>query len=229
MITDLQRRDYLASMGIQVWVPNSTTATVPLPDATSSIDTVARDCDWPGLKHQVSKCTRCDLHRGRTQTVFGVGNERPKWLIVGEAPGADEDKQGEPFVGRAGQLLNAMLKAAGFDRDEVYITNIVKCRPPNNRNPRVEEAQACSSFLSRQIEFLSPKLILAVGRVAAHNLLDSDLALGRLRGITHRYGPENIPVVVTYHPAYLLRQPGEKQKVWTDLCFALSMGEELAF
>ncbi len=223
MITDLQRRDYLKSMGIQSWVRRAHAPSVVA-------DSVAEETvhDWDELSAAVAGCRACALHECRSRTVFGVGNKNPDWLIVGEAPGADEDQQGEPFVGRAGQLLNGMLKAAGYDREAVYITNIVKCRPPNNRNPRQEEAQACQKFLSQQIQWLAPKLILAVGRVAANNLLDSDLALGRMRGSVHRYGPNNIPVVVTYHPAYLLRKPSEKVKVWQDLCQALTLTEGLS-
>ena len=223
MITDLQRRDYLNSLGIRWWVRRSHEVAQPeeaLPPETA--------CDWDGLASQVAACRACALHRDRTRTVFGVGNKNPDWLIVGEAPGADEDQQGEPFVGRAGQLLNAMLKAAGFERNAVYITNIVKCRPPNNRNPKQEEAEACQQYLSKQIQWLAPKVILAVGRVAANNLLDSDLALGRMRGAVHRYGADNIPVIVTYHPAYLLRKPSEKVKVWQDLCQALALTEGLS-
>lgn len=223
MITDPQRLDYLDSMGIQSWVRRTRD------ESSNPVEVpVSQDMDWAGLEARVSKCTACTLHQGRSRTVFGVGNTNPDWLIIGEAPGADEDQQGEPFVGRAGQLLNGMLKAAGFDREAVYITNIVKCRPPNNRNPRVDEAEACQSYLTQQIQWLAPKLILAVGRVAANNLLDSDLALGRMRGTVHRYGQDNVPVVVTYHPAYLLRKPSEKVKVWQDLCMALSVTEGLS-
>lgn len=147
-------------------------------------------------------------------------------MIIGEAPGAEEDRRGEPFVGRAGQLLNAMLLAAGYKRHEVYIANIVKCRPPNNRDPRPEEATACSSFLARQIELVRPRLILAVGRVAAQRLLQTDTPVGKMRGRLYHYGDEpGVPVVVTYHPAYLLRSPGAKEKVWQDLLFALEQGD----
>ena len=147
-------------------------------------------------------------------------------MIIGEAPGAEEDRQGEPFVGRAGQLLNSMLLAAGFKRHEVYIANIVKCRPPDNRDPRPEEAKSCSAYLDRQIALVRPQLILAVGRVAAQRLLNSDTPVGRMRGKLHQYGSgAGVPVVVTYHPAYLLRSPKEKRKVWQDLLFALDQGE----
>jgi len=150
-------------------------------------------------------------------------------MIIGEAPGAEEDRQGEPFVGRAGQLLNSMLQAAGFKRREVYIANIVKCRPPDNRDPRAEETAACGGYLARQIELVNPKIILAVGRVAAQCLLQSDTPVGRMRGKLHRYGDKpGIPVIVTYHPAYLLRSPREKRKVWQDLLFALEQSEAVA-
>jgi DNA polymerase len=157
------------------------------------------------------------LHQGRTQAVFGVGDTQARLMVIGEAPGADEDRQGEPFVGRAGQLLNAMLAAIGFARESVYIANIVKCRPPGNRDPHADEAAACQGYLHRQIELIGPSLILSVGRVSAHNLLQTDSPVGRLRGRTHRFQPGDIPLIVTYHPAYLLRRPEEKAKVWQDL------------
>jgi DNA polymerase len=149
--------------------------------------------------------------------VFGVGDQSASLMIIGEAPGADEDRKGEPFVGRAGQLLNAMLQAIGFAREQVYIANIIKCRPPGNRDPHAEEAAACRDYLLRQIELLSPRVILSVGRVSAHNLLGTEEAVGRLRGRVHRFEPGDIPVIVTYHPAYLLRRPEEKAKSWQDL------------
>ena len=177
--------------------------------------------DWTGVRDQVAGCTACEqLCRTRTQTVFGVGNERSEWLVIGEAPGAEEDRQGEPFVGRAGQLLNAMLLAIGLPRDTVYIANVLKCRPPGNRDPRPEEVSNCLPFLSRQVELLKPKIILVVGRIAAQNLLATDVPLARLRGKLHHFGPGDTPLVVTYHPAYLLRTPADKRKAWEDLKFA---------
>jgi DNA polymerase len=176
--------------------------------------------DWPELESRVAGCTRCVLHETRTRTVFGTGNPTADWLIIGEAPGADEDRQGEPFVGRAGQLLTAMLQAIGYSREEVYITNILKCRPPGNRDPLPVEVACCHDYLERQIELVGPRLILVVGRIAAHNLLQTDLPIGRLRGRVHRYGKAGIPLVVTYHPAYLLRSPLEKRKSWEDLQLA---------
>jgi len=175
---------------------------------------------WDGLQARVAVCITCALHKGRTQTVFGVGSRQAQWMIIGEAPGADEDRQGEPFVGRAGKLLNAMLLAIGLKREEVYIANVVKCRPPNNRDPLPEEAAACEPYLKRQIALLQPKVILVVGRIAAHNLLKTDSTLGALRGKRFSYADTSIPVVVTYHPAYLLRSPREKRKAWEDLQFA---------
>lgn len=177
--------------------------------------------DWNRLAAAVAACTRCRLHATRTQTVFGVGNRSAAWMIVGEGPGQEEDRRGEPFVGPAGQLLNAMLKAAGHAREDVYIANIVKCRPPNNRNPQPDEAAACADFLARQITLVAPRLIVAVGRVAAQNLLGTDLSLGRLRGRIHRHPATGTAVLVTYHPAYLLRSPADKAKAWQDLKLAM--------
>jgi DNA polymerase len=160
------------------------------------------------------------LSATRTQTVFGVGSVEATWLIVGEAPGAEEDRQGEPFVGRAGQLLNAMLRAIGLEREQVFIANVLKCRPPRNRDPAPLEAAQCLPYLERQIALLKPRIMLAVGRISAQNLLKTDLSLGRLRGQVHHFGVSRVPLVVTYHPAYLLREPAEKRKAWEDLQFA---------
>lgn len=166
----------------------------------------------------VADCQRCGLASTRTQTVFGVGAETAPLMIVGEGPGAEEDRRGEPFVGRAGQLLDAMLAAIGHSRaDNTYIANVVKCRPPNNRDPQAEEVAACRPFLDTQIRLIRPKLILAVGRVAAQRLLDTAEPLARLRGQLHHYGETQVPVWVSYHPAYLLRSPHEKAKAWQDL------------
>jgi len=182
--------------------------------------------DWDALQFRVSHCTACDLHAGRTQTVFGVGDHNADWLVIGEAPGADEDAQGEPFVGRAGQLLNAMLLACGLKREQVFIANILKCRPPDNRDPRPEEVVSCESFLMRQIELIQPKLILAVGRIAAQNLLQCDTPIGKLRGKVHQFRDTRIPLIATYHPAYLLRSPAEKRKAWQDLQLAMRTTRE---
>lgn len=173
--------------------------------------------DWNTLRESVASCEQCELCKTRTQSVFGVGDTTARVMVVGEAPGQDEDRQGEPFVGRAGKLLDLMLKAAGFERKDVFIANILKCRPPNNRDPKAEEALACRAYLNRQIELVGPDVILAVGRVSAQNLLDSQQAIGRLRGTVHRLPGSGVPVVVTYHPAYLLRSPSEKHKSWSDL------------
>jgi DNA polymerase len=176
--------------------------------------------DWSALKARVSACTLCGLHTTRTQTVFGVGSQTADWLFIGEAPGAEEDRQGEPFVGRAGQLLNNMLRAMGLSRERVYIANILKCRPPRNRDPRPEEALTCQPYLRRQIDLLCPKIIIALGRIAAQNLLNTDTPIGRMRGRRYVYADTSIPLLVTYHPAYLLRSPAEKRKAWGDLLLA---------
>ncbi len=185
------------------------------PGSDDFLDDGVSRLDWAGLEARVTQCQACELHKTRIQTVFGVGKRDADLLVIGEAPGADEDRKGEPFVGRAGQLLNAMLKAIGLQREQVYIANILKCRPPGNRDPRVEEVVHCAPFLQRQVGLIKPRAILAVGAVAAKNLLQSDEAVGRLRGRVHQYN--GIPVVVTYHPAYLLRSPDQKAKAWHDL------------
>lgn len=180
--------------------------------------------DWQPLRERVVACRACRLCEGRTQTVFGVGHEQARCMIVGEAPGENEDRQGEPFVGAAGQLLDRMLHAIGLTRaaDEparqVYIANTLKCRPPRNRNPEPDELALCSAFLHRQIDLVQPRLLLAMGRFAVQTLLDSHEAIGKLRGRVHRW--RDRPVVVTYHPAYLLRNPADKARAWADLCLA---------
>ncbi len=202
-------------MGIDVWLPRDAAE----PEASGSDDPVAADgLDWDELRQCVSDCTRCELAESRTQTVFGVGNRSADWMIVGEAPGAEEDRRGEPFVGRAGKILDEMLRAIGESRDSVFIANILKCRPPNNRDPHPEEAAACRAYLERQIALVEPKIILAMGKIAAQNLLGSDEPVGRMRG--RAYDLDGIPLVVTYHPAYLLRSPSQKRKSWSDLCLA---------
>ncbi|MCH9670963.1 MAG: uracil-DNA glycosylase, partial [Gammaproteobacteria bacterium] len=172
---------------------------------------------WDALRAAVSGCRQCGLCETRTNTVFGVGAETSEWMVIGEAPGANEDAQGEPFVGRAGKLLNSMLEAIGLARDSVFISNTLKCRPAGNRDPSPEETKACSPYLIRQIELLRPKIILAVGRIAAQTLLESTESLGKLRGREHRYAPTATPLIVTYHPAYLLRTPAHKRQAWEDL------------
>lgn len=174
--------------------------------------------DWDGLRAVVKDCRQCKLCQTRTQTVFGVGIESAPLMVVGEGPGADEDIQGEPFVGRAGKLLDEMLKAIGHSRREnTYIANVVKCRPPGNRDPETDEVESCRPYLEQQIRLVKPKLIVGLGRIAAQRLLNSDAPLSRLRGPLHHYGPEQTPLFITYHPAYLLRSPREKAKSWEDL------------
>jgi uracil-DNA glycosylase family 4 len=223
MNSDLQH-EYLQAMGIQQWVVRNSGAggDTGIAVAGAGVEQLPTEMlpDWETLEVQVSACTRCALHESRTQTVFGVGDRNADWMIIGEAPGADEDKQGEPFVGRAGQLLNEMLFAAGYRRSEVYIANILKCRPPANRDPSADEVECCQPYLQQQVALIQPKLILAVGRIAAHNMLHTTTQVGCLRGTVHHYGEQEIPLVVTYHPAYLLRSPLEKRKVWEDLRFA---------
>jgi uracil-DNA glycosylase family 4 len=174
---------------------------------------------WDELQARVASCTACALHQTRTQTVFGVGDRCADWMVIGEAPGEQEDLQGEPFVGRAGLLLNEMLRAIGLERGQVYIANILKCRPPKNRDPQVEEASACEGHLKQQLALVKPKIVLAVGRIAAQNLLKTTTPIGRLRGVVHDY--QGVPLVVVYHPAYLLRSPLEKRRAFDDLRLAL--------
>jgi uracil-DNA glycosylase family 4 len=179
-------------------------------------DSVA-ELDWEHLRAAVAACRACGLCETRNQTVFGVGNRRADLMVIGEAPGADEDRQGEPFVGQAGQLLNLMLAAIGLRREDVYIANILKCRPPGNRDPMPEEALRCEPFLMRQIALLRPRVLLSVGRISAQNLLRTDAPIGRLRGRWFDLGPDKTPLMVTYHPAYLLRSPEQKGRAWQDL------------
>jgi DNA polymerase len=228
------RRQYLDAMGISLWERRAAPSAVPAdarrvepPAATARSDVAppaGASPDWTSLEAAVSGCTKCTLHATRTQTVFGTGNRRAQWMFVGEAPGADEDRRGEPCVGRAGQLLSAVIAALGLRREEVYIANVLKCRPPNNRDPQPDEVEQCEPHLIRQIGLIQPKLIVALGRHAAHSLLKTDLALARLRGQPHHY--QNIPLVVTYHPAYLLRTPSDKRKAWEDLCRARTILRE---
>ena len=248
------RLKYLDAMGIQVWLPvatdrlspdkaageveseqESTKPSVPVEPTGDAAGTAADRSEspeaaseevWDALQKKVAGCTACPLHRSRTQTVFGIGNRSAEWMVIGEAPGAQEDQQGEPFVGPAGLLLNEMLRAVGLRREDVFIANILKCRPPQNRDPLPAEVEACSVFLEQQVALVKPKIILAVGRVAAQNLLKVDEPLGLLRGKVHHYA--GIPVVVVYHPAYLLRQLREKAKAWQDLQLALKVFKEQA-
>lgn len=202
------QQQFLTAMDINLWTERCAEKTEPKS---------SRSNDWQILRQTVANCTACSLHCSRTQTVFGVGNLQADLLVIGEAPGANEDIQGEPFVGRAGQLLDAMLYAIGLTREQIYITNILKCRPPNNRDPLPEEVGHCTPFLEQQIELLQAKLILAVGRIAGQYLLKTNLALSKLRGKIHQFGQQNTPLIVTYHPAYLLRTPLEKHRAYEDL------------
>ena len=243
-------RAHLDAIGIPVWVrrteanaarhvdvPAATTG----PEAAAILAAVAEHGDVPtatagpeaaaapaaraleAIDAQVRACRQCALHQTRTRTVFGAGSPSAACMFIGEAPGAEEDRRGEPFVGRAGVLLDAMLAAIGLKREEVYIANIVKCRPPRNRAPHADEIVACSAYLRRQIEAISPRLLVAVGRVAAQSLLSTTKPIGRLRGHVHHHAGDGLPVLVTYHPAYLLRSPLEKRKVWDDLVRLRSM------
>ena len=175
--------------------------------------------DWTELKQMVRTCTDCPLHAGRKQSVFGVGDERADWLFVGEGPGAEEDARGEPFVGQAGRLLDNMLAAIGLKRgQDVYIANVLKCRPPGNRTPEPLEALRCEPYLLRQIQMIAPRLIVALGKTAASNLLHTEASIGSLRGRLQDF--RGTPLIVTYHPAYLLRNLIDKAKAWEDLCYA---------
>jgi len=215
------RLQYLEAMGIDVWLPRAVadnqqmstpvaTAENALPESTDS---------WEALQAEVAPCTLCDLCKTRTQTVFGSGNKNADWMIIGEGPGQNEDQQGLPFVGNAGLLLTEMLRAIGLDREEVFITNIVKCRPPANRDPKPIEIETCKPYLMRQIALLKPKIIVVLGRIAAQALLNTDEPISKLRGKIHALN--DTPVVVVYHPAYLLRSMLDKRKAWADLKLAL--------
>jgi len=212
-----QRRAVLAPKP----VPEAVAEHAPRPVAVEiTAKKIVADLGWPELKAMVRDCTACKLRAGCTQTVFGVGDEQADWLFVGEGPGADEDAQGEPFVGQAGKLLDNMLAAIQLKRGHsVYITNIVKCRPPGDRTPHADEIRQCLPYLERQIALIQPKLIVALGKAAATALLGKEAALDSLRGQLHDY--RSIPLIVTYHPAYLLRAPLEKAKAWQDLCLAV--------
>ncbi|MCX8567359.1 MAG: uracil-DNA glycosylase, family 4 [Glomeribacter sp. 1016415] len=175
--------------------------------------------DWDTLKARVANCTRCRLCEKRNHTVFGIGDEKASWMLVGEAPGANEDRLGEPFVGQAGKLLDNMLRAVGRTRENgIYIANVIKCRPPGNRDPQLDEVAQCEPYLKRQLAIIRPQLILALGRFAAQSLLKTDASISSLRTRVHQY--EGVPVIVTYHPAYLLRNLPDKAKAWADLCRA---------
>jgi len=207
---------YLERLGVEAWLRRTVSlAAAPRPDRDPP--PAAPGAVLAALAEEVAGCQRCALAATRTRAVFGVGDPQAACMVIGEGPGADEDRQGEPFVGRAGRLLNEMLRAIGLEREAVYIANIVKCRPPRNRDPRPEEVAACAAYLERQIEQVAPRVIVALGRVAAQNLLATREPIGRLRGREHRHPGSGVTVVVTYHPAYLLRSPLEKRRAWQDL------------
>ncbi len=207
---ELNQFDYLQAMGITPW------------QLKSPSEKNAPCFNWDTLRTAVAQCKACNLHKTRTQTVFGVGNPQAKLLLIGEAPGFYEDQKGEPFVGRAGLLLNQMLQAIGLERKDVFIANILKCRPPHNRDPNASEVAQCTPFLEKQIALIQPKLLLALGRIAAHYLLDSKLSLNQIRGKIHTFGMRQTPLIVTYHPAYLLRTPKDKGKAYQDLRLVMS-------
>jgi len=217
----LSRDDVFSELGIgPVWRLREAPTAPPTPDASPAYD-------WEQLADAVAHCTKCKLSTTRTQGVLGVGDRNADWLIVGEAPGADEDAQGEPFVGQAGKLLDAMLGAIDLARgNKVYITNVLKSRPPGNRNPEPDEIAACMPYLLAQIELIRPRLIVALGRFAAQTLLQTDEAIARLRGRVHQY--QGVPLIVTYHPAYLLRNLPDKARAWEDLCLARRTYQSLA-
>jgi uracil-DNA glycosylase family 4 len=223
---DITQQKYLQAMGIELWeerkrasdVKTSNTEIVGSIQKKQSVKTthpVATEA-WDVLEKKALSCTLCDLCKTRTKVVFGAGNRQAELMLVGEAPGASEDIQGLPFVGRAGLLLTAILQSVGLEREEIYITNILKCRPPNNRDPFPREIDCCTPYLKRQIALIQPKLIVAVGRIAAQFLLDTKESLSYLRGKKHRYAEQEAPLVITYHPAYLLRSPKEKAKAYED-------------
>ncbi len=221
--------EFLKAMGVEVWKLRDRQGEIDLDQAelvrSSETETTPEKVQVPDIENMdvqelqaaVAACQRCQLSKTRTNTVFGAGALDADLFFIGEGPGREEDLQGLPFVGRAGKLLTAMIAAVGFERDQVYIANVVKCRPPNNRDPLTDEASACSRYLRRQIEIIKPKVIVALGRVSAQLLLDTEVSLGALRGRPQKYRDTGIDVVVTYHPAYLLRKPTEKRKSWDDL------------
>jgi uracil-DNA glycosylase len=225
-------RDVAAPVPMMVSAPPSPSTPAAESAAMSPARAAVAMLDWPALRAAVADCRACSLCETRTQTVFGVGHPQAHWMVVGEAPGEQEDLKGEPFVGAAGRLLDRMLAALGLTRQvgddadaarQVYIANTLKCRPPRNRNPEPEELLRCQPFLERQVELVQPRVILAMGRFAVQSLLDSSEPIGRLRGRVHQW--RGRPLVVTYHPAYLLRSPADKARAWADLCLAARAGE----
>lgn len=218
--------EYLAAMGIDVWVSREERRPIDCADEQHNEEITLNSvflADWNTLQKEVLNCQHCVLCETRTQTVFGAGNINADWMLIGEAPGENEDLKGQPFVGQAGMLLTEMIRAIGLNRDDVYITNTIKCRPPENRNPMAEEIKACGHYLQRQIKLVKPAIILAVGRVAAQSLLETNESLAKLRGRQHLFN--GIPLVVIYHPAYLLRALSEKRKAWQDLQLAIKQSK----
>ncbi len=233
MNLDPRRREILRLMGVDVWAergaePAAENEVISVLDVETgvqigpqpSISAEISSTSLADISTSVANCQRCGLEKTRNKTVFGAGNARADWLFVGEAPGMHEDQQGLPFVGRAGQLLTRMIAALNHEREEVYIANVLKCRPPNNRDPQPDEINQCEPYLHQQIELITPKVIVALGRVSAQALLKSTQPLGRMRGKVYSYGPQSTPLIVTYHPAYLLRNPIDKRKTWEDLLLA---------
>ena len=237
-----RQRGLLRKMGVDVWTlrgggvevageqPVQAEAGEPTPPE-APVDDAAQSDESPEsldrVEQAVSVCRKCELHQTRTNTVFGCGNPEANWLFIGEAPGHNEDLQGQPFVGRAGKLLDMMLAALGMKREQVFIANVLKCRPPDNRDPLPGEIEQCEPYLHQQLALIKPKVIVALGRVSAQSLLKTTAPLGKLRNQTHHYGPRNIPLIATYHPAYLLRSPGQKAAAWEDLWQAREIVEGL--
>ena len=222
-LSEHTRLHYLTALGITVWQSRTINAPpvlaeMPLPSMHIESDILPVD-SWGTLRSQVTQCERCTLCTTRTNTVFGEGNPNAKWLFIGEAPGQEEDLQGRPFIGEAGKLLTEMLQAMQLTREEVFIANILKCRPPHNRDPHIDEIHACHDYLRQQIALINPKMIVAVGRISAQTLLETHDPIGTLRGKVHHF--QEKPLIAIYHPAYLLRTPIEKRKAWQDLQFAL--------
>jgi DNA polymerase len=229
-LSKITRLQYLDAMGITIWQSRFKAESIALPiEPIQSLEPMSSENfvpdTWETLRSQVSNCQLCSLCTTRTQTVFGEGNQNADWLFIGEAPGQHEDEQGRPFIGEAGQLLTEMLKAMKLTRDEVFIANILKCRPPKNRDPHVDEIEQCRPYLQRQIALVQPKIIIAVGRIAAQTLLETTEKIGKLRSNVYQF--ENVPLISIYHPSYLLRSLTEKRKAWQDLQFALQTFKQL--
>ncbi len=241
-MVDLDKRQLgiLKQMGVDVWQlreqDSDSVEVNPIgelsEDAAAAVGEGSKSADYSGeaasgslvdIATTISSCERCQLHKTRINTVPGVGNPLADWLFVGEAPGQNEDQQGLPFVGRAGQLLDAMIKALNMERADVFIANVIKCRPPGNRDPLPDEVDQCEPFLHQQLNLIQPKVIIALGRISAQALLKSPEALGKMRGRVYQYGSSGIPLIVTYHPAYLLRSPEHKARAWEDLLMAKSI------